>query len=85
MHLKEIGITPHPCMCGLGSRKRRRVAPALTLDQLALMYADPDCNDSAKKLRIGHVILTGSDLDLHLFGSYLVDGVLAGLDRPSSP
>jgi esterase/lipase superfamily enzyme len=44
------------------------------------MYADPDCNDSAKKLRIGHVILTGSDLDLHLFGSYLVDGVLDVVD-----
>jgi len=45
-----------------------------------LMYADPDCNDSAKKLRIGHVIMTGSDLDLHLFGSYLVDGVLDVVD-----
>jgi esterase/lipase superfamily enzyme len=56
----------------------RMVAQAL--DQLALMYADPDCNDSAKKLRIGHVILTGSDLDLHLFGSYLVDGVLDVVD-----
>jgi hypothetical protein len=33
---------------------------AQALDQLALMYADPDCNNSAKKLRIGHVILTGN-------------------------
>ena len=54
---------------------------AQALDQLALMYADSDCNDSAKKLRIGHVILTGSDLDLHLFGSYLVDGVLDVVDN----
>ena len=53
---------------------------AQALDQLALMYADSDCKDSAKKLRIGHVILTGSDLDLHLFGSYLVDGVLDVVD-----
>ena len=53
---------------------------AQALDQLALMYAGPDCNESAKKLRIGHVILTGSDLDLHLFGSYLVDGVLDVVD-----
>ena len=53
---------------------------AQALDQLALMYSDPDCKDSAKKLRIGHVILTGSDLDLHLLGSYLVDGVLDVVD-----
>ena len=49
---------------------------AQALDQLALMYAGPDRNDSAKNLRIGHVILTGSDIDTHLFGSYLMDGVL---------
>ena len=49
---------------------------AQALDQLALMNANPDCNDSAKDLRIGHVILTGSDIDAHLFGSYLVDGML---------
>ena len=49
---------------------------AKALDQLALIYAGPDNNDSAKDLRIGHVILTGSDIDLHLFGSYLVDGML---------
>ena len=46
------------------------------LDQLALKYADPACKDSAQDLRIGHVILTGSDLDRHIFGSYLVDGML---------
>ena len=49
---------------------------AQALDQLALMYAGPNCNNLAKDLRIGHVILTGSDIDLHLFGSYLVDGIL---------
>jgi esterase/lipase superfamily enzyme len=53
---------------------------AQALSQLALMHVEPDGNDSAKKLRIGHVILTGSDLDLHLFGSYLVDGVLDVVD-----
>ncbi len=53
---------------------------AQALDQLALMYSDSDCKDSAKKLRIGHVILTGSDLDMHLLGSYLVDGVLDAVD-----
>jgi esterase/lipase superfamily enzyme len=49
---------------------------AQALDQLALMVAGPDCKDSAKALRIGHVILTGSDIDAHIFGSYLVDGML---------
>ena len=49
---------------------------AQALDQLALMRTEPGCIDSAKDLRIGHVILTGSDIDLHLFGSYLVDGML---------
>jgi hypothetical protein len=49
---------------------------AQALNQLALIYSDPDGKVSAKKLRIGHVILTGSDIDRHLFGSYLVDGIL---------
>jgi len=53
---------------------------ARALDQLALMHASPDCNDSAKALRIGHVILTGSDIDTHIFGSYLVDGMLDVVD-----
>jgi esterase/lipase superfamily enzyme len=54
---------------------------AQALDQLALMFAGPDGNDSAKDLRIGHVILTGSDIDSHLFGSYLVDGMLDVVDN----
>jgi esterase/lipase superfamily enzyme len=49
---------------------------AQALNQLALIYSDPDCSSSAKELRIGHVVLTGSDLDRHLFGSYLLDGML---------
>jgi esterase/lipase superfamily enzyme len=49
---------------------------AQALNQLTLIYSDPDCRGSATKLRIGHVILTGSDIDRHLFGSYLVDGLL---------
>ena len=53
---------------------------AQAMDQLALMYAGPNCNDSAKDLRIGHVILTGSDIDTHIFGSYLVDGMLDVVD-----
>ena len=49
---------------------------AQALDQLALMHAGPERKESAKALRIGHVILTGSDVDAHLFGSYLMDGIL---------
>jgi esterase/lipase superfamily enzyme len=47
-----------------------------TLNQLALMHTGPNCKEPAIGLRIGHVILTGSDIDLHLFGSYLMDGML---------
>jgi len=54
---------------------------AQALDQLALMLSEPGCKDSAKDLRIGHVILTGSDIDQHLFGSYLVDGMLDVADN----
>ena len=49
---------------------------AQALDQMALMYAQPGCNDLGDKLRIGHVVLTGSDLDLDQFGFYLLDGIL---------
>ena len=54
---------------------------AQALDQLALMVAGPECKDSAKDLRIGHVILTGSDIDAHLFGAYLMDGMLDVVDN----
>jgi len=57
----------------------RLVAQALA--QLALMHARPGCKDPAKDLRIGHVILTGSDIDAHLFGAYLMDGVLDIVDN----
>ncbi len=46
------------------------------LGQLALMYADSNRKNSANKLRIGHVILASSDIDTHIFGSYLMDGML---------
>ena len=49
---------------------------AQALSQLALMHTGTDRKEGAKKLRVGHVILTGSDLDMHLFGAYLVDGLL---------
>jgi esterase/lipase superfamily enzyme len=53
---------------------------AQALDQLALMQAGPGCKKLAQDLRIGHVILTGSDIDRHIFGAYLVDGILDVVD-----
>jgi esterase/lipase superfamily enzyme len=50
------------------------------LHQLALMQAGASGDESAKGYRVGHVILTGSDVDRHLFGSYLVDGMLDVVD-----
>jgi esterase/lipase superfamily enzyme len=47
-----------------------------TLLQLALLFVEEDHSSIQDKLRIGHVILVGSDFDRQLFGAYLVDGLL---------
>jgi esterase/lipase superfamily enzyme len=46
------------------------------LNQLALIYGDEDKETFKKYLRIGHVILTGSDFDRQLFGAYIDEGIL---------
>jgi len=46
------------------------------LNQLALIYQDEDKETFRKSLRIGHVILTGSDFDRQLFGAYVDEGIL---------
>ena len=46
------------------------------LNQLALIYRDEDKETFRKYLRIGHVILAGSDFDRQLFGAYIDDGIL---------
>jgi len=56
----------------------RLVADALY--QLALMHAGATRKEPAKDYRVGHAILTGSDVDRHLFGSYLVGGILDVVD-----
>ncbi len=43
--------------------------------QLALLHENLSKKSIQKKLRLGHVILTGSDIDADIFGSYLVDGI----------
>jgi esterase/lipase superfamily enzyme len=46
------------------------------LNQLALIYKNEDKETFRKYLRIGHVILTGSDFDRQLFGAYIDEGIL---------
>jgi len=46
------------------------------LAQLALLHAEQDKASIQNKLRIGHVILVGSDFDRQLFRAYLMDGLL---------
>ena len=46
------------------------------LSQLAFMYKDETKEAFRKHLRIGHVILTASDFDRQLFGSYINEGIL---------
>ncbi|KPK36709.1 MAG: hypothetical protein AMK70_01350 [Nitrospira bacterium SG8_35_1] len=46
------------------------------LNQLALMYKDAEKETFRKYLRIGHVILTGSDFDRQLFAAYIDEGIL---------
>ena len=46
------------------------------LNQLALMHKGEEKETFRKHLRIGHVILTGSDFDRQLFGAYIDEGIL---------
>jgi len=46
------------------------------LHQLALLHAKEEKAAIQRKVRIGHVILVGSDLDRQIFGAYLIDGLL---------
>lgn len=43
--------------------------------QLALLNQHLEKESVGRKLRIGHVILTGSDVDAGMFASYLIDGM----------
>ena len=46
------------------------------LNQLVLMYKGESKEALRNRLRIGHVILTASDFDRQLFGSYINEGIL---------
>ena len=49
---------------------------ARAYEQLALMHHDENHEEIQEQLRLGHLILVGSDLDRAVFGEYLADGVL---------
>jgi esterase/lipase superfamily enzyme len=46
------------------------------LNQIALLYHDHSKTIIQEKLRIGHVILVGSDFDRRLFGAFVNEGLL---------
>lgn len=46
------------------------------LHQLALAYGHLDDEEIHRRLRLGNVILVGSDMDRGIFGTYLLDGLL---------
>ena len=52
-----------------------------TLGQLSLIHQGDDAATIREQLRLGHVILTGSDVDPALLGGYIVDGLLDLQDR----
>ena len=49
---------------------------ARACEQLALMHHDKSREEIHAKLRLGNLILAGSDLDREVFGAYLADGAL---------
>ena len=49
--------------------------------RLALKYQDETLEAAQKHLRIGKIILIGSDIDRQLMGSYIVDGLLDAMDN----
>lgn len=49
---------------------------ARACEQLALMYHDKNREEIHAKLRLGNLILAGSDMDREVFGAYLADGAL---------
>jgi len=56
------------------SNGTRMVARAF--EQLALMYHDLSREEKQRALRLGQLILVGSDLDQEVFASYVADGAL---------
>ena len=49
---------------------------ARAFEQLALVHNESTPEEIHAELRIGHLILVGSDLDRQIFGAYMADGLL---------
>ena len=49
---------------------------SFALEDIALMYKGQKSSKIRKKVKIGNVILIGSDLEIAVFGGYLLDGIL---------
>ena len=49
--------------------------------RLALKYQHETPEEAQKHLRIGSIVLIGSDIDRQLMGSYIVDGLLDAVDN----
>jgi len=46
------------------------------LEDIALMYKGQKSSKIRKKVKVGNVMLIGSDLEIAIFGGYLLDGIL---------
>jgi esterase/lipase superfamily enzyme len=51
------------------------------LHQLALIHSDRSTEEIRRRLRLGNVILVGSDLDRDIAATYIMDGLLRVQDR----
>jgi len=51
------------------------------LHELALVHADRPASEIRGELRLGNVILVGSDIDRGIFANYLIDGLLKVQER----
>jgi esterase/lipase superfamily enzyme len=54
---------------------------AAALNQLALVNRGRSAEEVARRLRLGNVILVGSDIDRGIFATYLMDGLLQVQER----
>jgi esterase/lipase superfamily enzyme len=54
---------------------------ATALHQLALASGHRDAAETRRSLRLGNVILVGSDVDRGIFGTYMLDGLLDVQER----
>ncbi len=64
----------------LGYSAGTRVVGA-ALHQLALIHSDRSTEEIRRRLRLGNVILVGSDLDRDIAATYIMDGLLRVQDR----